>query len=131
MQVCHVQPIHSQNVGKVIKTSKKRIFWHFKVHNDIQHTTNSCRQITVLLFESQVSKKRKIEVNGKPVTDLKTFPMTLLTEPVQVQLRQERSGAIELFINETRYYDLVQMSYQNLAESGDQVFSGKCVNLNI
>ena len=62
MQLCDVRPVDIKNVGKVIKNTKRRYLWHFKLHVD-DHPTK-CVDYTVMLIDSTVSKKRTVILNG-------------------------------------------------------------------
>ena len=60
--MCDVRPVDIKNVGKVIKNTKRRYLWQFKMHVD-EHPAK-CVDYSVLLFDSTVSKKRTVIING-------------------------------------------------------------------
>lgn len=62
MQLCDVRPVDIKNVGKVIKNTKRRYLWQFKVHVD-DHPAK-CVDYSVMLVDSTVSKKRTVILNG-------------------------------------------------------------------
>jgi hypothetical protein len=57
-----VRPVDIKNVGKVIKNTKRRYEWHFKIHND-DHP-EKCIDSTVILIDSTVSRKRTVMMSG-------------------------------------------------------------------
>lgn len=82
MQVCDLQPVEVQNIGKLVKTSKRKFFWRFRFHTTCYHPS-SCKLITVIITDSTVSKKRKIEVDGVEIL-VCTWPLQIMSEPLKL-----------------------------------------------
>ena len=50
MQVCDLEPLEVRNVGKIVKSSKRRYTWHFRLHDSAVHP--KCRSFEVVLTDS-------------------------------------------------------------------------------
>ena len=132
MQVCSVEPLEVKNVGKIVKTSKRRYLWCFKVHDGNLHP--ACQSFEIELTDSQVSKKRNVKVNGTEVkvdTQLKgqqfgDYPVIVMTVPIQAYLlRQNNTGhQYDLYLEGQRYQDLVQIG-QTMDAEDDLFYKGK------
>lgn len=87
-------------MGKIVKASKKKYLWQFRVHQDghLDHPI-ACKPFTVFFVESTVTKKRRIEVNGidKPIDasrpNFADSPLILMTQPVVVYLLKEKNNS--------------------------------------
>ena len=64
MQLCEVSKVEVKNVGKVIKNTKRRYLWKFRLHSAESHQQNKCGQYSVTLTDSTVSFKRSVVLNG-------------------------------------------------------------------
>lgn len=118
MQVCSVEPLEVKNVGKIVKTSKRRYLWCYRVHDRNLHP--ACQSFEIELTDSQVSKKRIVKVNGAEVkvdSPLKgyqfgDYPVILMTVPIRAYLLRQkntRGHQYELYLEGQRYQDLVQI----------------------
>jgi hypothetical protein len=98
MQVCCVEFLEVKNVGKIVKTSKRKYLWCFKVHDSALHP--ACQSLEIELTDSQVSKKRNVKVNGTEIkvdSQLKgqifgDYPVIVMTEPIQAYLLRQNTG---------------------------------------
>jgi len=63
--------VHLQNLGKVVKTSKRSYHWSFEVRNPSEDSTegNPWESVCVVLTDSSFSKKKSLDVNGKRIID--------------------------------------------------------------
>jgi len=64
MQICDLAKVEVKNVGKVIKNTKRRYLWKFRLHSEETHSKNMCGHYSVTLIDSTVSLKRTVILNG-------------------------------------------------------------------
>lgn len=104
-------------MGKIIKTSKRKYVWSFRLHDNAAHP--GCKAFEVVLTDSQVSKKRQVHVNGveRPVDSQKQgqnfadSPVIVMTQPLTAYLLREKQGhQYDLYIEGQRFQELAQLA---------------------